>query len=127
MTVKTFKLVHAEARSRAMQSVKDAPEGYVVKVQPATRSLDQNALLHSVLTECGDAIGWLFNGQKVDLDDLKTIFMAAYRKTQNQDVRLIVGIDGQPVIMNWRTRDLTKKECSELVDMIQAWLCEIKR
>jgi hypothetical protein len=77
-----------------------------------------------VLTDVGNLIGWQWAGQKVDVEDLKSIFMAAYRKATGAQVRFTVGLDGQPVILNWRTRELTKRECSEFVEMINAWKAE---
>lgn len=111
-------------RQRAQHAILEAPEGHVVTIKPATRTLEQNALIHAALAEVGDAIGWKFNGQAVDLDDLKSIFMAAYRKACNEQARFVMGIDGQPVILNWRTRDLSKKECAEFLDLVFAWLSE---
>jgi len=41
-----FRLVHAQARALALESVKTAPEGYIVTIQEPTRTLDQNAALN---------------------------------------------------------------------------------
>lgn len=124
MTKRVFIMAHDLARRNALQAVQDAPAGYAVTVSEPSRSLDQNALLHAELTEVGNAIGWKFYKQPVDLDDLKSIFMAAYRKACGQNSRFVIGLDGQPVILNWRTRDLSKRECSEFVEMVRAWLAE---
>jgi hypothetical protein len=122
-----FHLAHDTARQRAMDAVRTAPAGWVVRVTEPNRSLEQNALIHAVLTEVGDILKWKFNGQEVDLDDLKSIFMAAYRKASGENVRFVMGIDGQPVILSWRTRDLKKKEAIDFCDSIFAWLEEHKR
>lgn len=124
MSAALFRLIHQEARDRAAQACMTAPDGYIVKISEATRSLEQNALIHATLAEAGKLIDWKFNGQKVDLDDLKSIFMAAYRKATGQQSRFVIGLDGQPVILNWRTRDLSKRECSEFIDMVHAWMAE---
>lgn len=121
-----YRLVHRQARAGAQLAITNAPDGWIVTVSEPTRSLDQNALIHAELTEVGKALGWVFNGQKVDLDDLKTIFMAAFRKATGANVRFVVGLDGQPVIMNWRTRDLSKKDCSDFVEMVRAWRAEME-
>jgi hypothetical protein len=124
MSKSYFVLSHEIARRRALECVRDAPEGYVVTVKQPKRSLDQNALIHVLLTNLGKQIGWTFSGQVVDLDDLKSIFMAAYRKATNQNTRFVIGIDGQPVILNWRTRDLSKHESAEFIEFVQAWMAE---
>lgn len=124
MNKRYFILSHAVARQNAAQAVLDAPEGYCVEIREPKRSGEQNALIHAVLTEYGDSIGWKFNGQTVNLDDLKSIMMAAFRKVQGQESRFVIGFDGQPVILNWRTRELSKREASDFVDMVQAYLAE---
>ena len=37
---------------------------------------------------------------------------------------VLPGIDGEPVVIYWRTRAMTQRECSELVTMIDAWAAE---
>ena len=49
MSKKMYVLAHDQARARAVQSIQNAPQGYVVKIQPPTRSLDQNGLIHPVV------------------------------------------------------------------------------
>jgi hypothetical protein len=120
----TFHLSHEQARQRAIQAVQSAPDGFVVQVKESSRTLEQNALIHALLTDVGQALNWKFNGQTVDVEDLKSIFVAAYRKTSGEATRFVVGLDGQPVILNWRTRDFTKRECAEFVEMVYAWLTE---
>jgi hypothetical protein len=43
-----FVLAHQVARDRAAQAVKDAPDGWVVRITKPTRTLEQNALIHPV-------------------------------------------------------------------------------
>lgn len=42
MNLRTFNLVHAQARAGALQAIKDAPEGYQVTVGPPKRTKAQN-------------------------------------------------------------------------------------
>lgn len=121
---KVFILVHGEARRRALDFVKNAPNEYVVTIEEPKRNSDQNALIHARLTEVGETLGWIWNGVEVDLDDLKTIFMAAYKKATTGSVRFAIGIDGQPVILDWRTRKLTKRECSEFMEYVNAYMAD---
>lgn len=120
--MKAYFVITETNRNRIVEAVKRADIGDAVKIGEATRTLEQNALIHAVLSEVGKKLNWKWAGQKVDIDDLKSIFMAAYRKAAGTSVRFAVGLDGQPVILNWRTRDLTKRECSEFVEMVNAWL-----
>ncbi|MCA3159322.1 MAG: recombination protein NinB, partial [Burkholderiales bacterium] len=44
-----FRLVHQAARENAIEAIKQAPDGWVVRVTEPTRNLEQNALLHAEL------------------------------------------------------------------------------
>ena len=66
-----FILAHNEARSRALQAIKTAPDGYVVEVKPKTRSLDQNAMLWALLTDLEKQTDW--HGMKLSADEWKDL------------------------------------------------------
>jgi len=112
------------ARQLAAETCLSAPDGWICTIQEPTRSLEQNALLHTLLCEVGDVLGWRWSGVQVDMDDIKTIFVAAYRKITGHDSKFVVGIDGQPVMLSWRTRDFGKSECSDFIEYVNAWLAE---
>lgn len=124
MNKRSFILAHDEARRNAVAAIRSAPDGYHVEVKEPTRNLAQNAAIHAELTKLGEAIGWKWHGQEIDTDDLKSIFVAAFRKVMGQGNRFCIGLDGQPVILNWRTRDFSKREASEFMEMLNAWKVE---
>lgn len=123
---KFFILAHDQARANAVRAVEEAEEGLTVTIEAKKRSNDQNAKIHALLTEYGEIKGWMFNGVPVDLDDLKSIFMAAYRKLKRQQSRFAIGFDGQPVVLNWRTRDLEPQEASEFIELVSSYLAELE-
>lgn len=51
MTKQLFILRDDAVRRRACDAIMAAPEGYAVKLQPPTRTLDQNGLIHPVVRE----------------------------------------------------------------------------
>lgn len=109
------------------EAIRTAPEGYILRLTEPNRSLDQNARIHAVLTEVGNMLGWKWNGFDVDVTDLKTVFAAAYRKIKGTEERLVPGIDNQPVNLSWHTSTMTKRECAEFMEMIDAWTAEYRR
>lgn len=115
-----FVLSHQEARKRAVNAVQSCPEGYIVEIKPPTRNLEQNAHLHAALTEYGKATKWQWRGYDVDLDDLKSIFVGALMKSRGEDARMLPGMDGKPFLLGWRSRDLSKGDCAEVIEMIYA-------
>lgn len=118
MESRTFVLSNDLARKSASNSIQKAPEGYVVHIVEPTRTGAQNDLLHAALTDLGRAAGWKWKGFPVDLDDLKTIMVSAFRKMQRQGAKVLPGMDGEPLLMGWRSRDLKKSECSEVIELI---------
>jgi len=110
-----YRLVHQQARQRAVQGVLDAPEGYVVTIKPPTRSLEQNALLWSALTDVADQVVW--HGRKLDTASWKHIFSSSLRK---QDV--VPNLDGTGfVVMGVSTSQMSKAEMNELIELIFAF------
>lgn len=117
---RVFKLVHASARQRAVECVAQAPEGYVVTVQEATRSLDQNAALHAAISDIARQLEW--HGERMDLEDWKRLLTAAWCRAERQSVKLVPALDGQGFdVLYRRTSRMTKKEVSSLLDYLHAW------
>jgi len=120
MSKRLFVLSHQAARANALRYIAEAPAGYVITVKPPTRSLDQNALLHGLLTEI--AAKALHAGQRWDVEDWKRLLTAAWLRARKESAIFVPALDGQGFdILYRRTSKLSKAECSELVDYIQAW------
>lgn len=100
-----------------MQAVMDAPEGYVVVVREPTRSLEQNSALWALLSEVAESVTW--HGRKLSPESWKAIFSAAWKK---QDV--VPGIDGGFVVVGQSTSSMSKREFSELIELINAFMAE---
>ena len=123
MTKAVYRLVHPEARRRALAAVSDAPEGYTVTVAPATRSGEQNALLHSLLSEIAASVEWA--GKRRDVETWKRLLTAAWLRARGEAIEMLPALDGNGVdIVFRRTSTLTRAECVELVDFVQAWMAE---
>lgn len=118
-----FRLVHAEARRRAMACVADAPEGYVVTVQEPSRSLDQNAAQWPILQAFAEQLMWPVNGAMVSLsaDEWKDILTAAF---QGETVRLAMGLSGGVVMLGLRTSQMGKRRFSEWLEFLHATAAE---
>lgn len=115
-----FILAHDTARSRAEQAVRNAPAGYVVEVKQRNRNTDQNALLHALLGEIAEQKQWA--GQKWDTESWKRLLTAAWMRTRAESVQMVPAVDGHGFeALYRRTSTLTKGECAELIDFIQAW------
>lgn len=109
-----FVLRDVHVKQRAQHAILQAPEGYVCTIKPATRSLEQNALLWSLLTEISAQVVW--HGKKHTEEEWKDLFTAAIKRQESAP-----GIDGGFVVFGQRTSKMTKAELSDLVEFIYAF------
>jgi hypothetical protein len=114
---KIFKLVHEQARQRAMQAIQEADDGWVVEVSPPRRSLDQNKLLWSRLDQISDGVIW--HGQKLTAEDWKHVLSASLHRQ-----RAIPGTDGGFVVLGQATSKMTSTDFSDLIALAEAFAIE---
>jgi hypothetical protein len=114
---------HPEARQRAIEAVRTAPDGHAVKIAPATRSLSQNAALWPLLEAFSQQLKWPVNGQMVCLDpeEWKDVLSAAFRQ---ETARLAMGLNGGVVMLGLRTSKMNKKEFSDFLEFIHSVAAE---
>lgn len=108
-------LLNSEAeRDRAAQYVALAPDGTRIEFKTAKRSLPQNDLMWSMLTDIARQLPW--HGTKLTPDDWKLIFLDALKR----EVRLAPNLDGNGwVNLGRSSSDLTKDEMSQLIELIK--------
>ena len=110
-----FILAHAEARRRAIEFVRGAPDGYVVTVKAPTRSLEQNARLWAMLSEVSRQVDWY--GKRLSPEDWKDVFSASLKQ-----LSVVPNLDGTGfVALGMRTSHMSKSEFSDLMELIAAF------
>lgn len=114
MTKRTFILAHDQARRNAVRFVAEAPAGYCVIVSEPTRNLEQNAAMWAMLTDVSEQVVW--HGRRLSSESWKHIFTSSLKK---QDV--VPGLDGGFVVLGQSTSSMTKREMSDLLELIQAF------
>ena len=96
---------------------------FELEIKPERRNTEQNALLHALLTEISRNVEW--GGKKWDVEDWKRLLTAAWLRTRKEAAIFVPAVDGAGFdILYRRTSQLTKGECAELIDYIQAWKAE---
>jgi hypothetical protein len=101
-------------RRHVAEQVANLPEGYVIKAGPPTRSLEANAAMWAMLTEISEQVVW--HGRNLSPESWKHIFSSSLKK---QDV--VPGLDGGFVVLGQSTSSMTKREMSDLLELIQAF------
>ncbi len=88
-----------------------------------TRSLSQNAKLHALIDEIARQCEWA--GRKWDAETWKRLLVASWMRANGQQLLVVPALDGAGVdVVFARTSKLSKAECSELLEYVQAWAAE---
>ena len=114
-----FVMAHPEARRRAVAAVVEAPEGYVVTIQPPKRNLEQNALLWVLLEAFSCQLKWPVNGEmvKLEAEEWKDVLTAAFKQ---ETQRIAMGLNGGMVILGMRTSQMGKRQFAEFIEFVQS-------
>lgn len=115
-----FCLRHAEARRRALIAVGEAEDGMVVTVRPPTRSSEQNAKLHALLTDISRSVQWA--GAYRDVECWKRLVTAAWMREEKKSCEILPAIDGHGVDLVYApTSQLSTSDMSSLIEYATAW------
>lgn len=85
-----------------------------LKAQTETRTIKQNSMMWSCLTDLSKQVDWY--GQKLSPDDWKHVLTASLRKQ-----RAVPGIDGGFVVIGLSTSKMTIPEMIEMIDLSHAF------
>lgn len=117
MRKQTFIMAHDMARQRAIQAVKEAPEGYAVTVSEPNRTLDQNAAQWPYLAGFAAQKELCINGvmQKVTDDDWKDVLTGVWIGETR-----MAAFDGKVIMLPQRTSQMGKKVFSDWMEFLVA-------
>jgi hypothetical protein len=104
-------------RERAMRTIAAAPPGSIVEVRAPRRTLEQNSLLWSLLSQISVAKP---QGRMHTPEVWKCLFMHA----AGHAVQFEPGLDGSPFPIGFRSSKLTKSQFATLIDFILAYAAE---
>ena len=117
--MKPITLHNDQAREAACRYVRSAPEGHVITVKEPTRTLEQNALLHPLLTDISRQCEWM--GKKRSMLQWKTLMVSGHAIATGQPVEMTVGVEGEVVNLRESTASMSTKRFSSLVEYVLAW------
>lgn len=128
MPGKVFRLVHQQAReSCAAYVLKQAPEGWTVRVTEPKRKDAQNDKYHAMLDDI--ARQTTYAGRRWDADDMKRILVDEFADEMRKagtplhhDSRLVPSEDGRRVIqLGIQTREFYVSEAADFITFLYAW------
>ena len=112
-------LTNPVARRNAAHLAAIAPDGYRCEIRPKTRTLAQNDLMWSILTDISRQVEFVVNGElvKVSPEEVKDILTASLKR----ETRMAMGLDGGMVILGQRTSRMTVRQMTELIELAHAF------
>jgi len=100
---------------RILAAVSNSPPGAVITIREGdTRTLDQNAALWARLGDVAAQVEWY--GKRLSADDWKCVFSAALKRSQ-----VVPGLDGGFVVVGQSTSRMSKREFSDMLELITAF------
>jgi hypothetical protein len=117
MNRKVYILAHDEARARACQAVREAPEGYAVAISEPTRSLDQNAAQWPYLAGFAQQKQLCINGvmEWATDEDWKDVLTGCWKGEMR-----MAAFDGRVIMLPQRTSKMGKKVFSSWMEFLVA-------
>ena len=90
----------------------------------STRSLEQNAMLHSICRDISQQRQWA--GKWLDTEAWKRLLVDAWARVDvRRQIEIVPSLDGQSVVnLGLQTRKMSVGDMADLITFAQAWACE---
>ena len=116
---KIYRLVHPQARELAQEYIRNAPDGHIVTIAEPSRTLDQNALLHDILTSVSKQCDYL--GKKRSVDFWRGLFVSGWEIASGRKPEIVPGLEGEFINIRRSTTQMSKRDFSSLCEYVYAW------
>lgn len=114
-----FVLSHQVARQRALQAVVEAPDGFSVKIAPATRSLEASAKFHAI---CGDLARQLpYAGKRRTLEQWKSLLCSGHSVATQENAEIVPGLESEWLNLRESTASMSVARMSSLIEYALAY------
>lgn len=122
--MRTFYLVHPVARMRALECVREAPDGYVVKVSEPTRTGEQNAKFHAICSDlAASPVTWA--GKRRTLEEWKVLLVSGHSVATKQGAEIVPGLEGEFVNIRESTARMSKSRGASLIEYSLAYCAKV--
>lgn len=94
-------------------------KSYVVEAKALTRTLKQNAMLHSMFGELEHQAKW--NGEKLTSEQWKMLMISAHAIATKEPTKLTIGLEGEIVNLREKSSTMTISRLNSLIEYVMAW------
>ena len=119
----TFILVHEEARRRALDAVRNAPDGYVVRISEPTRTSAQNDKFHALCSDL-ERSGREWAGKRRTAEQWKVLLVSGHAVATKHGAEMVPGIEGEFCNLRESTARMSKSRLSSLIEYAEAFVHE---
>lgn len=125
MTAKRYVLLPTPhpARANALQALRDAPDGHVVTIATAKRTLDQSAKFHAICSDLGKS-GLQWAGKRRSAAQWKVLLVSGHAVATNEAGEIVLGLESEYVNIRESTALMSKARGSSLIEYSQAFLAQ---
>jgi hypothetical protein len=109
-------------RRMAADAVHSRPDGHVLVLQEPTRTVRQNALLHSLFSQIAKQAE--FHGRRLTAVQWKTLLVSAHAVATGIGTDMVPGIEGEWVNIRESTAQMGVKRLNSLLDYTLAWAAD---
>lgn len=100
----------------------EANDSIYVEVREKTRTLEQNAKLHAMLSDIAQQA--TYQGDRMDIDGWKNLFVSGHTIATKEPYKLVMGLEGELVNVRERTSKMGVRRLASLIEYVGAWAAE---
>lgn len=115
-----YVLTHSLARQRAVEAVRNAPEGHQVRISEPTRNGDQNAKFHAMCTDIAKS-GLEWAGKKRTAAQWKVLLVSGHAVATKEGADMVPGLEGEYVNVRESTALMSVRRSSSLIEYTVAF------
>jgi hypothetical protein len=109
-------------RRLAADAVHSRPDGHVLVLQEPTRTVRQNALLHSLFSQIADQAE--FHGRRLTPTQWKTLIISAHAVATGIGADMVPGLEGEWVNLRESSAQMGVKRLNSLLEYTLAWAAD---
>lgn len=113
------KQIKDNALSAVNEIIPDDLRPLVVEINPITRTLEQNAKLHAMLTDISKQLE--FNGKKQNVDTWKALLVSGHKIATEGVAEMAIGLEGEVINLRESTAQMSVKRLASLIEYIYAY------
>lgn len=111
--------IKGNAKAVLEQLPTDNENPLVLEIKPLTRTLEQNAKLHAMLTDISKQCE--FQGRRISVEQWKMVFCSAHAIATGKPAEMAIGLEGEVINLRESTAQMSVKRLASLITYVEAW------